>query len=85
MVITNENQLYEQWSREFRKSREIFRHNQEQHIFVLFVCSLVYVVVRIYYVILQDQLSTYLELLYSFYVSFFIHMSKMLRSNHVQF
>jgi len=76
MVTTDENQLYEQWSREFRKSREkIFRHIQEQHIysFVLFVCSLVYIVVIcIYYVILQGHFSTYLELLYSSCVSFLL-------------
>jgi len=74
MVITDENQLYEQWSREFRKSREkIFRHTQEQHIFLLFIRSLVYVVViRIYYVILQGHLSIYLKLLYSSCVSFLL-------------
>lgn len=65
MVITDENQLYERWSREFRKSWErLFRHTREQHMFVLFVCSSVYAtVIRIYYVILQGRLPTYLDIL----------------------
>lgn len=60
MVITDENQLYEQWSRKFRKSWErLFRHTREQH---MFVCSSVYAtVIRIYYVILQGRLLTYLQ------------------------
>lgn len=72
MIITDENQLYEQWSREFRKSWErIFRHTQEQHMFILFVCSSVYAtVIRIYYVILQGRLPTCLEFLYLRYFSY---------------